>query len=442
MTLKLGAYRARPYGRAPQALRAAWLALLLSGCLAPESAGPAPGMMALLPPQLDAQGAVQSVVIGELQSRESILPPGSSYAVLADHLLAASALSAEAALRMKRLTAQARAKNWLPKLGSDLSLSALGRVVAQLVLEQAVFDQGLRRAERDFAAADVEVAAVALAQDVNRRIYAGLKLYIEADRAAVQAGIIDTALTRMAEFERIMAIRVEGGVSDRSEQRVLVQKRAEMQASLSATREARQTALAELQILLSEPMPALAGLTILPEDSGGPMALAVLLAQGEAARSIAEIAVARARMAPGLGLSAGLDRSGDLDAGLNISGDFLDLARGETLQALTEAEALALRKLAEAERDSAAKLVALGREIAELRGQKASESKVLAEMEANLPLFWAQYKAGRISLLELANHFEALVALRRSHGSLEHQIALARLEMALLRGQLVAGAAL
>jgi outer membrane protein, adhesin transport system len=43
-------------------------------------------------------------------------------------------------------------------------------VVAGIMVSQAIFDNGARAAERDFARADVEVAAVALAQDSNDRV--------------------------------------------------------------------------------------------------------------------------------------------------------------------------------------------------------------------------------------------------------------------------------
>ena len=53
-----------------------------------------------------------------------------------------------------------------------------------MVVEQVLFDNGRKKAERDYAAADVEVAAVTLAQDTNKRVLAGLELYISAQEAS------------------------------------------------------------------------------------------------------------------------------------------------------------------------------------------------------------------------------------------------------------------
>ncbi len=226
------------------------MVLALAGCLgggeASRSALEPAGVVA---PKLDRKGAVTSAMIEELGQRRSILPAGGAYADVAAAVLETGKASAEAELRVKRLTAQARSRNWLPKLGPDVSLSSLGAIAAQLVLDQAILDNGRRKAERDFAAADVEVAAVSLAAELNGRVREGLKLYIEAQRARELAAITGSALAEMAEFERIMRIRVEGGLSDGSEQRVLAQKVAEMEATLASERQGEARAWAELAVL-------------------------------------------------------------------------------------------------------------------------------------------------------------------------------------------------
>ncbi len=282
------------------------IVLALAGCLgggeASRSALEPAGVVA---PKLDRKGAVTSAMIEELGQRRSILTSGGAYADVAAAVLETGKASAEAELRVKRLTAQARSRNWLPKLGPDVSLSSLGAIAAQLVLDQAILDNGRRKAERDFAAADVEVAAVSLAAELNGRVREGLKLYIEAQRARELAAITGSALAEMAEFERIMRIRVEGGLSDGSEQRVLAQKVAEMEATLASERQGEARAWAELAVLAGRPMEGLSGLAALPGDAGTPEPLSVLMAKGEAARMAAEARMARAGLMPGFGASAG-----------------------------------------------------------------------------------------------------------------------------------------
>lgn len=416
--------------------------LALGGCLGGEPASRsalAPDQPA--PARLDGRGEVISPLIEELRLRRSILPPGSAFAEVAAAVLSANAATAEAELRVKRLTARARSKNWLPTLGPDVTLSSLGAVAARLLLEQAVFDNGRRKAERDFAAADVEVAAVALATDLNQRVHDGLKLHIEVQRAQELAAISQTALIRMADFDRIMRIRVDGGLSDGSEYRIVSQKKAEMEATLSSERQGAAAALAELEAITRRPT-AIVGLTTLPPDSALSEPLSVLLARGEAARSMAEVRLARAALMPGFGASAQMDRDGGLDGGLSLDGEGLGFGRKDSLAALEASEEATRRKVDEAARDADRRIVALEQEIAALALQEVQDGRVVAGMEANLGLFTEQYRAGRMSLIELVGQFESLISAKRDRASLKYQMALARVEIGLLRGVLVDGASM
>lgn len=423
------------------------LALLSAACLAGCLGGETPASRssadpALVSPRLDGKGAVQSELIGALSARRSVLPAGSSYARVAASVLAAGAGAAASGLRVKRLTARAKSKNWLPSIGPNVSLNSLGSLAASLLLDQAILDNGRRKAERAYSAADVEVAAVHLAAELNQRVYDGLKLYIEAQRAAELAGITETALVRMRDFDRIMGIRVQGGLSDGSEYRIIAQKVAEMEATLSQEREAVTTAWAELAAMSQGGLEGLKGLGPLPPDGGTPEPLNVLLARGEASRTRAEIAMARAGLMPGFGAQATVDKAGDVTGGLLLDGEGLGFGRKDNLRALEEAEVSALRRIDQAKETADRRIVALQREIASLTAQEAQQARVLGQMEINLNLFTEQYKAGGRTLIELVNQFESLVGMRRDQASMKYRIAVARLEIARERGVLVDGAAM
>lgn len=123
-----------------------------------------------------------SDIINTLMVRQSVLT-GTAYGRVAEAVMDANSRVAESELRAAMLRSEARSRNWLPRLGPSVSLTDLGDVVAGLVVDAVLFDNGGRRAERDFAMADVEVAAVALAQDSNARVLAGLELYLDAGAA-------------------------------------------------------------------------------------------------------------------------------------------------------------------------------------------------------------------------------------------------------------------
>ncbi|HHC29374.1 MAG TPA: TolC family protein, partial [Rhodobacterales bacterium] len=111
----------------------------------------------------------RSSTIDALIARQSALPDGSPYDRIASSVLAASARTGEADLMRARMRARAADKNWLPRLGPNVSLTSMGSLVTSLLIDQVLLDNGRRAAERDFARADVEAAAVSLALDQNDR---------------------------------------------------------------------------------------------------------------------------------------------------------------------------------------------------------------------------------------------------------------------------------
>ena len=401
-----------------------------------------PAIAGTIPPSMDSRGAVESYVINDLRQRRSILPAGSSFAKVAASVLAAGSGTAEAELRVSKLTAKAKSKNWLPSIGPNVSLTSLGSLAASLLLDQAILDNGRRKAERAFAAADVEVTAVALATDLNQRVYDGLKHYVEAQHAAELAALTETSLVRMRDFKRIISIRVDGGLSDRSEYRVIAQKLSEMEATLSQEREAVATAKAELAAMSNGGLDGVGGVTPLPADAGAPEPLSILQARGEASRTRAEIKMVRAGLMPGFGANASVDGDGEIGAGLSIDGEGLGFGRKDNLKALAEAENVASRKVDEAEEIANRRIVSLEREIAALTAEQGQQTAVLQQMASNLDLFTEQYKVGRRSLLELVGQFETFARMQRDNASLKYQIILARLDIARERGVLVDGAAM
>lgn len=417
--------------------------LMLAGCLPSFHRGGEPATMQAFSPSdpalaTPAQGG--SAVIDALRSRRSVLLPGGTYATIADAVLQASSGAAEAELRMARLKAEAQSKNWLPTIGPTVSLTSLGSVVAQLVVDQAILDNGRRKAERDHAAADVEVAAVMLVEDLNSRVHDGLAAYVNAQRAQAQAGVAERAVARLMGFEDTVNLRVQGGLSDRSEQQVIAQKRAEMQATMAADRQSATQFMQELATLTRQPLNGLAGLDPLPADPGAPEALSVLQTRAEGARTIAQAKMARAGLLPGLSAAVGLDQEGDVTPGLTLGGAKFGMGTGAQAQALDAAPDLVQRQTVQAEEDATRQLTALSADLAALQLRQAQGAEVLRQTLSNLDLFTEQYKMGGRSLLELVGQYDSAARLERDQVSLTYDIALVQLRIAQTRGLLVDGA--
>jgi outer membrane protein, adhesin transport system len=387
---------------------------------------------------LAPQGAVQSALIDDLRARQTVLPTSGPYAEVADAVIEASAGVAVAELRVARLKAEAKSKNWLPSIGPQVDLTSLGSVIASLVIEQALFDNGRRKAERAFAAADVEVAAVTLTADMNERVYEGLAHYLDAERAREQAAVAARGVERLAEFDRIMSVRVEGGLSDRSERQIIQQRYTEMQATYASDLAAGEAAIAELNAMASRSLDDLGGMSTIAPVSASAEPLSVVMARGDGARSVAEAKMAKASLLPGLSASAVVNDDG-VDGGLRAGGGLLNLGLGNNIAALDSASDLADRKTAEAAEDANRLQVSLEREIAALQLRDRDGAEVLRQTGGNLEMFTEQYKVGRRSLTELVSQYDSFARMERDQAALKYEIAVRQLRIAKERGQLVDG---
>lgn len=381
-----------------------------------------------------------SALISDLQARRSVLPLGGSYAQIANAVLEADAGAAAAELRVARLRSDARAKNWLPQLGPAVTLSSLNGLAAGLLLEQALFDHGKRKAERAYAAADVEVAAVSLSTDINQRVFEGLTHYVNAERARAQGAVAAQASERLSGFADIMRQRVEGGLSDRSEMQVIAQKLSEMQATGAADREAEISAMAELTAMAANPVGNLRGIDRLAVIGSPTEPLALVKARSEGARSIAESRIVRAGLMPSLTAKADITSDG-IDPGLRLGGSgLLGWGTKEELAALDATTDVVDRRTTEAGETAERRIVALERQIAQYQSQAVQGATVLVQTADNLDLFIEQYKLGRRTLLELVDQYDSYARLERDQTSLSYSIALLELEIARDRGLLVDGA--
>ncbi len=384
--------------------------------------------------------SAESVIISGLQTRRSILPTGSAYDQVADSVLAANSRAAEAELRAARLRAVAASKNWLPSIGPSISLSSLGDLVANLIVEQVLFDNGRKKAERAYAKADVEVAAVNLSIDTNQRVFTALELYLAAQKASEKADLSTKAFNDMSHFEYIMSERVRGGVSDRSDLVVLRQKLAEIRSEMSSSQEARNAALAELNAMSIGSLDGVRGLPDFKVNGLSTKPLAILLAEAEKERAVAEATMDRASHLPGLKATGSTGTSGN-SLGLNITSDsLLNLGTGASLKAIEATKEGAQRLVAQAREDSNRRLRALEAQLKGAERQKIEARNLTKQSKKNLDLFQAQYKAGTRQVMDVVGVYETYARQQQSAADLRSKAARLKLEIANEMGLLASGA--
>lgn len=389
---------------------------------------------------LAADVAEASPIIAALQQRQSAIRPGTPYARVAQAVMASDARVAEAELRVAQLRSEAAQKNWMPRIGPRASLTSLGDVVAQLVVEQVIFDNGRMLAERDKAKADVELAAVTMVEDGNARVFEALSLYLLAEEGRDSRAHFGRALNDMSEFEWIMERRVQGGVSDRSDLTVLRQKLGTIRARRDAAEESTRTALAELRTMTAQPMDeifGLGGLTATAENAP----LGVLRAEAEREVSLASARIQRAGYLPGLAVNGSVDRGGNAMGGLEITSDSLfGLGTMAELNAIEVGREAAGRRVAQAQEAAAREIASQTRQIEAYRGQLSEARLLTVEAKRNLDLFQRQYEGGQRQVMDVVGVYETYSSALEKEIDLRYKAARAELDLARLEGALAEGA--
>lgn len=386
-----------------------------------------------------AKESAESHIISTLQARRSVLANKSTFDKISVAVLAANARTAEAELRSARLRAKAASKNWLPTIGPNISLSSLGAVVASLVIDQVLFDNGRKKAERAFAKADVEVAAVNLSVDTNDRLNTALGLYLTAQEAREKAELTNKSLKEMAHFEWIMNERVKGGVSDMSDLNIIRQKLAAMRAGQSREIEAANAAIAELNAMSVTRLGDLRGVSDVQIDANAAAPLAVLLAEAEMDRSVAQAKIDRAGFLPGLS-AKGTAGSGGSTLGLEISPDsMIGFGTGASLKAIAAEKEAAERRVSQAREDANRVLRSEEQRVSALTRQVGEAGGLTRQAKANLDLFQEQYEAGQRQVMDVVGVFETFANQQQSQVGLKYEMARARLKIANELGLLADG---
>lgn len=378
-----------------------------------------------------------SAIIQSLQSRSSAIRTGTAYATIAAATLASDARVAEAELRAARLRSAATDKNWMPSIGPAISLTSLGDMVANLVVEAVIFDNGKKKAERAMARAEVEVAAVSLVSDGNERVYEALDLYLTALEGGESQRLNREALLDMRRFRWIMNERVKGGVSDISDLTILAQKIAEIESSMKDAQDKRDTALAELSAMTDRDLSDLDGIGALDMSAGNIETLGVVAAKVQSKRDQAAADMERAGNLPSIVASAS-GGSNDVVGGIRTEGLF-DFGRKDRNQALDAEEEALARRVKEAEESSQRTIRSYEAKLTAAQRAYKEAVRLSKQAKSNLDLFQSQYEAGQRQVMDVVGVYETFA--RQQHTMNTQRFLAAKYEVLIAReyGVLVAG---
>jgi adhesin transport system outer membrane protein len=379
----------------------------------------------------------RSALIDALLNRRSVISSG-PYAEVSSSVLAANSRAAEAELRAAMLRSEARELNWLPTLGPTISLNSLGSIVANLVVEQTLFDNGAKRSEREFARADVEVAAVALAQDTNDRVYQALDLYLTAQASEARAAVNQGGMARMERFEYVMSERVNAGINDRADLQLVQQKLTQMRSDVLEDREAASSARSELAAMSATSLDGVSGIETISDPAGTAQPLDVMKVEAEGTRGMAEARALQAGYSPNVSATGLIGEGGGagIDVGIPNGLGFGRRADMAAIEAMGQAAEL---QVAEQREDSAREVAAIQGQITSLRRQQANIQTIISQANDNYTLFEQQLRAGQRTVPEVVGVFRTKLDAERDAVALRFDLARQELKLARIYGTLVDG---
>ncbi|MFO8125075.1 TolC family protein [Yoonia sp.] len=353
---------------------------------------------------------------------------------------------ASADLWAAELRVMAATKNWLPGITPSLSLDGLGAMVAQIAVEQVLFDNGRRKALREVAWAELEVAAVDVSIDANNRVHDALSLLVEAAYHAKEAAVAENAVLRMSALAEVVALRSDSGYGDPGDGSSIMLRLAEMRDRQASSSRRQARALNELERLAGRHPEALSGADETIElglVTEGLASLSVLRAAAERDRKDAEARASRAAMLPRIGLSGTMQRSdGETRSEVALlagAEGVIGLGTRSAIAAQNARIAVAEQTLLQAKEDASRSMRRASADLLEMEASFDRMDSLIAMAHGTSSLYLAQFREGRRSIVEVVASFDTLWSLQSRKSQLWAEAERARLALGRDLGVLIDG---
>jgi adhesin transport system outer membrane protein len=274
---------------------------------------------------------------------------------------------------------------------------------------------------------------------MNDRLHTGLTLFITAAEAREKSEMAERGLGRMREFNRVVTVRVTGGLSSLADQRVVRAKISDMEQQAATHREAERASLSELASMMGgQSVARLQKAHAISAPQSHLIPLDVLRAQAEAKRSLAETDAAKAGLFPGLTASGliGKGGSGSLDLGGNAT---LGAGTRAELEALSAQQRAAQSRVTLAKETASRAAARTGNELTAFIRQERDAADLVQQTRANFRLFQDQFEGGQKSVMDVVNVYEQMILSELKHIDLKYKTSLTQLEIARMYGALARG---
>lgn len=387
------------------------------------------------------------VTTGSIASTSSAGAPilSASYLKIASAVHGSRGYAEEALMRSNEHKLAAHKYSLLPQVTPTASVDHDGEPIAELRVEQVLYDSGRYKATRQALLGDQAKTEADLALQRNARIAEAILTYIDFHYARDASAASGQTAELFERFGRQARLRIEDGLGDVSEKDLFELKLLEAQADQQNFDQQAQTNQRKLRRLANIDMPdekpqRFAG------DFAHELAPSVRKAAAEKDHAAAGVALEKAQWLPtvALGGSIGVDRHGfetdTAEGRVSVSvSKPLSWGMGSSLKSSqSELEATRLR-YDETVRDVTDRLAVLQLEIDHASNKIERLAKVAQASETRLGRFEDQFLTGAASLVEAVGLVETYKKSKMNLVEAHYDILRAELEMAKIAGALHTG---
>ncbi|MGB7431410.1 MAG: TolC family protein [Ahrensia sp.] len=368
-----------------------------------------------------------------------------AYAHIAEATNNTRGFAEEATIRSSEQKLAAHKYSLFPQITPNASVNHEGEPVAQLQVEQVLYDSGRYSATRQALLGEQAQTKADLDIQRNSRIAEAILTYIDFHYAQDAAAVSARTAELFERFGKQAQSRIEDGLGDVSERDLFELKLLEAQADQQNFDQQAQTNQRKLRRLADIDMPdqkpaRFAG------DFAHELAPSVRKAAAEKDYAAAGVALEKAQWLPivALGGSIGMDRHGfetdTAEGRVNVSvSKPLSWGLGSSLKASkSELEASRLR-YDETLRDVSDRLALLQLEIDHASNKIERLAKVAEASEVRLNRFEDQFLTGSASLVEVVGLVETYKKSKMNLVEAHYDILRSELEMAQIAGVLHTG---
>lgn len=364
------------------------------------------------------------------------------YAKIAQAALNTKKFSREALVRASEHKLEAHKQSLLPQVTPGVSLDANGDTIAQLNIEQTLYDGGRYMANQEILLSEKSSAQANLRTNENERINKAISAYIDYHNARTSQAMLSKTIKSFKTMEDQSESRINIGIGDASDRDLFQLKKLEVQSEYET-----QEGVALSSRLLFKALTGIPMLSQKPEKMDliydATHSPEVELARADRDKALGNLELQKSNKLPNIAIKGNVGTATDsldsenMDVRLDVSLNQPLTWGFDHSSAATQSEVEASdRKYDEIFKDTQDRIKSLKFELAQAKARHKRLNKLSSNAEKRLKGFRSQFLAGQAGIAEASSTIESYKKIQINAIETEYSIYRTELELATLTGVL------